>query len=313
MGNLACENGHEVLGWAYEKSVIEEINIHHTNQRYLKDIPLYSDLSATNNLEEVFQECQMVFVALPSVFITGTLEPIRKKISSKVLLVNLTKGIDSKTGLTAFQTLHRLLPGNRAVVLSGPSVANEFAHHMPTSVVIAGPFMDDLLAIANVLDNEYFRTRFSDDAMGVELGGILKNIYAIGLGMFDGKNITSVNVRSVYLTIAVEEMSKFGVGMGAKVETFLYLSGMGDLLATALSEHSHNRYMGILLAQGYSQNEIREKMGVLPEGYNTLITTLYIAEKMHIAMPLAKGLMDVIQGRYTPDSFISYFIKGFVE
>jgi glycerol-3-phosphate dehydrogenase (NAD(P)+) len=141
----------------------------------------------------------------------------------------------------------------------------------------------------------------------------LKNIYTIGLGLFDGQEITSVNFRSVYLTIAMEEIARIGVAMGAKIETFLYLSGIGDLLATSMSEHSHNRQLGEYLAYGYSLEEIKDKMGVLPEGYNTLQIILNIAEKMHISIPLAKGLWDVIHGRYQPDKFIQAFIKDFVE
>jgi glycerol-3-phosphate dehydrogenase (NAD(P)+) len=148
---------------------------------------------------------------------------------------------------------------------------------------------------------------------GVELGGILKNIYAIGLGLFDGKQIPSINFRAVYLTIAMEEIARMGVAMGAEIETFLYLSGMGDLLATSLSEHSHNRHMGVLLAQGLSREEIQAKMGVLPEGYNTLKVMLYVAERLHISIPLAKGLWDVVQGRYEAERFIFSFIKDFVE
>ena len=194
-------------------------------------------------------------------------------------------------------------------MLSGPSIANEFAREMPTVVVIAGERRNDMLKVAHVLDNECFRTRFSDDATGVELGGILKNIYTIGLGLFDGKEITSVNFRAVYLTIAMEEIARIGVAMGAKIETFLYLAGIGDLLATSLSQHSHNRQLGEYLAHGYSLAEIKEKMGVLPEGFNTLQIVLYIAEKLHISMPLARGLWDVIHGRYEADKFIKAFIK----
>jgi len=180
-------------------------------------------------------------------------------------------------------------------------------------VVLAGESRNELLAVAQILDNDYFRTRFSDDAIGVELGGILKNIYAIGLGMFDGMNICSTNFRAVYLTIALEEIVRVGVAMGAKVETFLYLSGIGDLLATALSEHSHNRHLGEQLAHGLSQEQIRDEMGVLPEGYNTIKSILYIAEKLHVSAPLAKGLWDVINGRVPADKFISLFIRDFVE
>ena len=198
-------------------------------------------------------------------------------------------------------------------MLSGPTIANEFAREMPTVVVLASERPNDLLKVAQVLDNDHFRTRFSDDASGVELGGILKNIYTIGLGLFDGKQITSVNFRAVYLTIAMEEIARIGEAMGAKIETFLYLAGIGDLLATSLSQHSHNRQLGEYLAHGLSLEEIKEKMGVLPEGFNTLKTVLYIAEKLHISMPLARGLWDVIHGRYEADKFIKAFIKDFVD
>ena len=180
-------------------------------------------------------------------------------------------------------------------------------------VVLAGQQVTDLVQVARVLDASHFRTRFSHDAMGVELGGLLKNIYAIGLGLFDGMDIDSVNFRAVYLTIALEEIARFGVAMGAQIETFLYLSGIGDLLATSLSRHSHNRRLGELLAQGLHLPAIRDEMGVLPEGYNTLQAVLYIAEKQHVALPLAKGLWDVINGRYEAERFINSFIKDFVE
>ena len=313
VANLIASNGHAVIGWEYNRSVADEINQQHTNTKFLPNIQIHSEVSATTDLAAVFQDCPVVFVALPSVFIKRTLQPVQAQVNPEVVLVNMAKGIDGETGLTSFQTLTGLFPDNRAVMLSGPSIANEFARQMPTVVVIAGQSKTDLLLVARLLDNDYFRTRFSDDAIGVELGGVLKNIYAIGLGLFDGKQITSVNFRAVYLTIAMEEITNIGVAMGAKLETFLYLSGIGDLLATSLSEHSHNRRMGELLAQGLSLPQIEKEMGVTPEGYNTLKSMLYIAEKLHVAMPLAKGLWDVIYGRYSAEKFISSFIRDFVE
>ncbi len=313
VGNLITANGYDVLGWEHNREVVEEINSRHANSRFLPDVPLDPNLTATSDLAAVFQDCRTVFVAIPSVFIKPTLEPVRAQIGSDLLLVNMAKGIDGQSGLTSFQVISSLFPDNPKVMLSGPSIANEFARQMPTVVVIAGRRKSDLLRVAHLLDSKTFRTRFSDDEIGVELGGILKNIYAIGLGLFDGQQITSINFRSVYLTIAVEEMARIGEGFGAKIETFLYLSGIGDLLATALSEHSHNRHMGELLARGLSLAEIKTEMGVLPEGYNTLKVMLYITEKLHISIPLAKGLWDVINGRYQADIFIHSFIKDFVE
>lgn len=313
VGNLIAGNGFDVIGWEYNPAVVAEINERSTNQRFLPQISLSSRLRATRDLPAVLAESEVIFVALPSVYLQSTLEPMRGKANPIARIVNMAKGIDKVTGLTSFQMLNDLFPSNPCIMLSGPSVANEFARHMPTTVVIAGTNKTDLLVVSRLLDNDYFRTRFSNDTIGVELGGVLKNIYATGLGMFDGKDIRSVNFRAVYLNIALEEMARFGVAMGAKLETFLYLSGMGDLLATSLSEHSHNRRLGELLAQGYHLPEIKEKMGVLPEGYNTLQAVLYIAEKLHVSLPLAKGLWDVINDRYEVDRFIRSFIKGFVE
>jgi len=312
VGNLIAANGNDVLGWEYNQAAVDEVNTGHTNQRYLPGIELDPRLRATGDLVSL-AGCEVIFIALPSVFIESTLRPLHGKLAPHILLVNMAKGIDGTTGLTSYQLLSALFPDNGIIMLSGPSVANEFARHMPTSVVIAGPSTSALLRVSRLLDNDYFRTRFSDDTIGVELGGILKNIYAIGLGLFDGENITSVNFRAVYLTIALEEIARFGLAMGGKLETFAYLSGIGDLLATSLSEHSHNRRLGVLLAQGKHLSEIREEMGVLPEGYNTLQSVLYIAEKLHVSLPLAKGLWDVINGRYQADRFIYSFIKDFVE
>ena len=313
VANLSAGNGHGVIGWEYNAEVVDEINQQHTDTRFLPGVAIHSNVTATVELSAVFQNTAVVFIAIPSVFVQRTLQPLRGQIAADVVLVNMAKGIDGATGLTSFQTLSGMFPSNRRVMLSGPSVANEFARGLPTVVMIAGQSKPDLMRVAHVLDNDYFRTRFSDDEIGVELGGILKNIYAIGLGLFDGENITSVNFRSVYLTLAIEEITRIGVALGAKVETFLYLSGIGDLLATSLSGHSHNRRMGELLAQGLSRAAIEQAMGVMPEGYNTLRSMLYIAEKMHVSMPLAKGLWDVINGRYTSAKFIQSFIRDFVE
>jgi glycerol-3-phosphate dehydrogenase (NAD(P)+) len=313
VGNLIADNGYDVLGWEYNPAVVAEVNEHHTNHHYLPQITLSTRLEATSDLPAVLTASEVIFIALPSVYFQSTLGPMRGRAHPEARIVNMAKGIDKVTGLTSFQMLNDLFPANPGIMLSGPSVANEFARHMPTTVVIAGTNKTDLLLVSRLLDNDYFRTRFSDDTIGVELGGVLKNIYATGLGMFDGKNIHSVNFRAVYLNLALEEMASFGVAMGAKLETFLYLSGMGDLLATSLSEHSHNRRLGELLAQGHHLPEIKEMMGVLPEGYNTLQAVLYIAEKLHVSLPLAKGLWDVINDRYAVDRFISSFIKGFVE
>lgn len=313
VAHLVAENGHDVLGWEHDPLVVAEINAAHTNTRFLPGVALSTRVAATSDLGVVFSQCELVLLALPSAFLRATLAPLQARVGPSTMLVNLAKGIEQATGLTSFQVLAALFPANPKVMLSGPSIANEFAIGLPTVVMIAGARTADLLAVARVLDNAHFRVRFSDDAIGVELGGILKNAYVIGLGLFDGRQIESVNFRSVYLTLALEEMTRIGASMGARPETFAYLAGMGDLLATALSKDSHNRRLGVLLADGRSLQAITAEMGVLPEGYNTIQTILMIAEKMHVPAPLAKGLWDVINARYSAERFITSFIRDFVD
>jgi glycerol-3-phosphate dehydrogenase (NAD(P)+) len=313
VGNMIAANGYPITGWEYNAEVANEINEQQTNTRFLPGIPIHLNLKATTDLDSVLLNSQVTFISIPSAFVKSTLLRYQGRLDPQALLVNLAKGIDQETGLTSFQTISHLFPANPKVMLSGPSIANEFARQMPTVVVVAGKQISDLLLVARLMENDYFRTRFSDDEIGVELGGILKNIYAIGLGLFDGKQITSINFRAVYLTLAMEEITHIGVCMGAKIETFLYLAGIGDLLATSLSQHSHNRRMGELLAQGLTLAQIEKEMGVAPEGYNTLKSMLYLAEKLHVAMPLAKGLWDVIHGKYSAETFITSFIRDFVS
>ncbi len=309
IANLAASNGFEVTGWEFDSHVVDGINQHHVNQRFLPGVPLDSRLGATHNITSVCQDCDVLFVALPSAFIAETLQPLAEVVQAKTLVVNLAKGIDERTGLTAFQMISSVFPAHRKALLSGPSIANEFARGLPTTVVLAGEDRNDLLQISRILDTATFRTRFSEDVVGVELGGILKNIYAIGLGMFDGFGIKSINFRASYLTLSLEEITRIGMAMGAKMETFLYLAGAGDLLATSLSEHSHNRHFGEMLGKGHSLGDIEADMGVLPEGYRTIGQILYLAEKLHITVPLARGLRDVMEGKTKPADYIDAIVK----
>ncbi|MHB9155956.1 MAG: NAD(P)H-dependent glycerol-3-phosphate dehydrogenase [Endomicrobiales bacterium] len=309
IANLVASNGFEVTGWDYNGSVIEEINEKHTNSRYLPGTRIHQRVKASRDLAAVLQ-ARVVFVALPSLFIRPTLAPVRRAARPGAVIVNLAKGIEAKTGLTSSGVLSRLFPGNPQVMLSGPSIANEIAAGMPTAVMLSGEDDRALSLARRLLQNRSFRAVTSRDRTGVELGGILKNIYAIGLGIFDGKGVRSINFRSVYLTLAAREMARFGVRLGAREESFYSLAGLGDLFATSLSKHSHNRRMGELLARGASVRQIKEKMGVLPEGYNTLRTVLAIARKKRVRLALAEGLFRVMAGRYDTERFMFSIIRG---
>ena len=313
IANLIAENGYKIIGWEKNPEVVNEINTKKINSTYLPGINLNPNIIATTELEEVLNISEILFIAIPSIFINQTLKNMKNRINTNCIIVNLAKGIDNTTYFTSCEILSNLFPNNNIVMLSGPSIANEFSKKMPTVVVLAHKNKEVLLTVSKILENEYFRLRFSDDIIGVELGGILKNIYAIGLGILDGKKITSINFRAVYLTMALEEMIKLGSKLKAKPETFYYLSGLGDLIATSLSTHSHNRKLGELLANNLTLAQIKEKMKTLPEGYNTLKIILNISEKYHVPLPLAKSIWEIINQKYPVEKFISLFIKDFIE
>lgn len=309
VANRIAMNGYPVLGWDYNRSVVDEISSRRTNTAYLPGITLNERLAATANLAEVFRTAGTVFIALPSVFLRSTLTPFAGRAVPGTVMVNLAKGIEKDTGRTSFQILADLFPDARRVMLSGPSIANEIARGMPAAVVLAGPSPEILAGVSRLLDSADFATVHSDDAIGTELGGILKNMYAIGLGIFDGCGVSSINFRSVYLTRALREMSEAGMRLGGRRETFYDIAGLGDLFATSLSEHSHNRRMGELLAHGSPVEEIRRKMGVLPEGCNTLGAVLPLAEKLGCSLPVAEGIGRVIRGEMSTSEFISSVLR----
>jgi len=211
-------------------------------------------------------------------------------------LVNMSKGIDAGTGRTAYQMLADLFPHNPKAMVAGPSLANEFARGVVTAVIAASSVPALFPLIRSAMSNNRFAVATSEDVAGVEWGAILKNIYALGLGLMEGREEAGLNFSGAYLTQALKEMTALGRAMGARAGSFLALSGLGDLIATALSENSHNHTMGRLLAQGLSLEEIKQQMSVLPEGYNTLGAALTLARRQSVALPLAGLLHDVIHG-----------------
>ncbi len=307
MAVIAANNGHQVLGWEYDENVVNSINESNRNETFLAGITLPTAISATTQLEDIFNLPDLVIVTLPSRFIVPVLTKISTSINQSIPIVNMSKGINADTGDTAFQMLSGLFPNNPKAMLAGPSLANEFVRGVLTGLVAATEDQVLLKSISKALNNKRFFITASDDALGVELGGVLKNMYALGMGLFDGRDDIGMNFVGAYLTQALYEMRMLGVAMGAKAESFSSLSGIGDLITTAMSEHSHNRSMGQLVAQGLSIKAIQEKVGVLPEGYNTLKVALQLAQQHQLQLPLAQLLSEVINSQLAVDAFFEQF------
>jgi glycerol-3-phosphate dehydrogenase (NAD(P)+) len=306
---LMAGKGHNVLAWEYHASVVKEVNKRHVNTRFLPGVVLPPSIRATADLEQVVGSCDTLCIAIHTIFFREVLVPFSNRLAPGSLVVNLAKGIEEDTCKTPSQVLGEIFPQARVVVLSGPTIANEFSLGCPAAAVIAGESMEDLHRAASFLDTESFRTRFSGDVIGVEWGGVLKNVYAIGLGLMDGVGMESLNFKAAFLTRALREMMTFVNALGGDGKTVCSIAGLGDLLATALSLHSHNRRMGELLGQGLTLEEVEREIGVIPEGYRTLKAVLYLAEKHCIFLPLAGSIWDMITGGVSPESVARDFIR----
>jgi len=314
MGNLgsavalvAAKNGHEVLAWDYSQTVVDEINQHQTNGAFLANKAFPITVIASHDLPAVLDKpLELLLITLPSQFI----EPVFSlaELKAGVAIVNMSKGLDVASHETVVQSLQRKWPHNPIAMLSGPSLANEFAYGVATGFVVASESRNIQHKVAEVFNNEHIAVRFSDDLLGVELGGILKNIYALGLGAVDTHPQSGLNFKGAYLSLAFQEIKKIAGCLGAQPQTFDDISGLGDLMATMFSEHSHNRSMGKWLAKGLSIDDIAAKMPVLAEGYGSLKVVINMAEKHQLSIPLAQLINNLVDQLITLDEFYKQFV-----
>jgi glycerol-3-phosphate dehydrogenase (NAD(P)+) len=313
VANNIAGNGHQVVGWEFNIDTVGEINRFHSNTRYLKGVKLSPNLKATTNIEEALCGKDIIFVALPSKYIKPVLTGPAPCVAKCTIVVNLSKGIEEGTLVTASGMLSKIFKKNRVITLSGPSIANEFGRGLPCMVVLTGDRNGDLCKAATAVETPVFRARFSNDRIGVEWSGILKNMYAIGLGIIHGLGMESINFKAAYITRALDEMIKLIEAMGGKKKTVLDFTGIGDLIATSLSEHSHNRRFGEMIAAGKSLAYAEKQLGVLPEGLKALRTAEKLSKKYRVKMPVAGAILKVIDKKMKPSKLIENFMETSVE
>lgn len=298
MANLAVRNGCDVMMWIRDKQIANDINTKHINSRYLPDFTLEQDLRAETDLEKAVRQRDLIFVAIPSYAFRQVLKQIAPFVSAQVV-ISLTKGMEADTFKLMSDIIREELPEVPYGVLSGPNLAKEILAGMPSATVIASPSELVRSAVQHALHSGLFRVFASDDVYGVELGGALKNIYAVAMGMGNAFAIGE-NTKSLILTRALAEMSRFAVHMGANPLTFLGLAGVGDLFATCNSPLSRNYQMGYKLGQGKSLQQASEELGQTAEGINTIAQVRACAKQRDVYMPIATALYDVIFEKAPP-------------
>lgn len=296
----AHRNGHDVIVWGAFQDNVDAVNASHTN-RFLPGVDLPEDLPFTADMEKAVTGAVIVMLASPSQYLRGTLERLAPYLDrKKQIVMDISKGVETGTLLRMSELCDEILGKTRYVAFSGPSHAEEVARKIPTAIVAASRSTAAAETVRNAFMNDFLRIYTARDVVGVELGGALKNVFAIAAGIIDGAGLGD-NTKAALMTRAITEMARLGEKLGGRKQTFNGLSGIGDLIVTCMSRHSRNRYVGEELGKGRKLDEIIESMNmVVAEGVKTCDAAYALAQKANVEMPLLEGVYNVLYKNMRP-------------
>lgn len=310
VASVATRNA-PVMLWARDAETVEDVNINHRNSRYLQGISLPPALKASADLGEVVGQADVIVMGVPSHSFRSVLEEVALHIRPWVPVISLTKGLELSSGKRMSELIVECLPGHPVGVLTGPNLAREIMTGQAAASVMS---MEDEIIVKrlqSLFHSGLFRVYTNTDLIGCELGGVLKNIIAIAVGMGDGLGAGD-NTRSALITRGLSEMTRLGVAMGGRARTFSGLTGMGDLIATCTSALSRNRHVGVELGKGRKLDEIIGSMHMVAEGVKSAPTVMALAEQHGVSMPISRDVFDVIQGNKTPTEIFRGLLKSAV-
>lgn len=294
---LLVDNKHKVDLWIRNKNQINEIIQTGQNKKYLPDVNIPKEIGITDDIEKVIHNKDVLVLSVPTHAVRQTLNTYKDLINNDQIIVNVAKGIENDTLLRVSQIVKEMLPSNPYAILSGPSHAEEVARKMPTTVVASSYEKNVAEYVQDVFMSSYFRVYTNPDVVGVELGGALKNVIALGAGISDGLGYGD-NTKAALMTRGIIEIARLGVKMGAKEHTFAGLAGVGDLIVTCTSMHSRNRRAGILIGQGEQLDEVINKVGMVVEGIKTTKSAYQLSRKYDVNMPITKEIYGVLYEGY---------------
>ena len=294
--------GREVLLWAFEIETIREINEFHTNRNYLPGVTLNRSVLATGKLSDI-AECDAVLLVAPAQHVGMIAGDLGKHLTSDIPLIICSKGIDQKSGKLLSEVIADASPKGKIMALSGPSFAAEVARGLPAAVTLACDDPDMGQALLDAIGHKAFRPYLSDDLIGVQVGGALKNVLAIAAGIVDGKEMGN-SAHAALVTRGFGELVQFGVAYGGKLETMMGLSGFGDLLLTCSSHQSRNMTLGRALGQGQSLDEILGSRTSVSEGVYTAGVAHRLAQEKGLDTPIMEAVYRVLEGQVSVDQAI---------
>lgn len=311
LANIAASNGNNVSLWVRDSEQALRINSEGANSSYHPELKLSSNIAASENLEEVIKDSDIILIATPSIIFENIVQRIVPMIEGGAHIISCTKGIklDPFRSMSDIISMNVDLNINSVGVLSGPNLAREIAENKVAGTVIASTSNVLITCVKDALSSDSFKVYSSNDIQGVELAGALKNIYAIICGMADAMGVGE-NAVGLILTRSMAEMSRFAVAKGANPITFLGLAGMGDLVATCTSNLSRNFQLGTHLGGGLSLKEAKDRVGQVAEGVRTLEVIKEESSNLNIKMPLVDSLHDIIYKSSSPKTLIDDLVKN---
>src|ERR1039458_7575072 len=293
---LLSENNHDVSLWTYRPEQAALIDETHENPAFLPGIKIPKQISILTDIQKAAYKKDIIVSAVPSQFLRSVIQQIAHHELSQTIIVNVAKGIENHSLMTMSEVMLDVFEhekkGNLAI-LSGPSHAEEVIQRMPTAVVSASFNMRTARIVAAAFSTPYFRVYINDDIRGVELGGALKNVIAVGAGVVDGAGFGD-NTKAAIMTRGIAEMTRLGVKMGALPRTFAGLTGVGDLIVTCMSKHSRNRYVGEQVGKGRKLDDVLKEMVMVAEGVATCQSSVDLAKKHSIEMAIFSEVHKIL-------------------
>ena len=286
-------NGHRVTLWGRLKEEVEPILAAGENKMFLPGVKIAKEITLTMDTASALRGAELVVLAVPSHGMRPICEKLRDSVPTGVPLVSVAKGIENETGARMSEVIAEVLKTDHIVVLSGPSHAEEVGRGIPTAVVVASRQAQHAATAQKAFMNERFRIYTHDDVIGVELGGALKNVIAIAAGACDGIGFGD-NTKAALCTRGLAEMTRLGVALGARRETFFGLSGVGDLIVTAFSRHSRNRGFGERLGKGETPEQIAASTQMVAEGVKTAKSAWQLAQRHGVEVPITREVQAII-------------------
>lgn len=300
---LLNNNGQQVTVWSVIEDEIKMLKEEREHKDKLPGITLSENIQFTTNLQEAIQGKDLLVLAVPSPYTRSTSKKMKEFVAEGQIIVNVAKGIEENTMKTLTAIIEEEIPQAVVTVLSGPSHAEEVGRGLPTTCVVGAQEEATAVYIQEIFMNNVFRVYTSDDILGIELGGALKNVIALAAGVADGLGYGD-NIKAALITRGISEISRLGVAMGGRKETFGGLTGIGDLIVTCASMHSRNRRAGILIGKGYSVDEAMKEVKMIVEGVYSAKAALQLSKKYNVELPIIEQVAAVLFEGGSPNNAV---------